>query len=96
VRPEAVAVLQEIGIDISGHRSKSVDQFAGHIFDYVLTICDDAKESCPVNPGHTNHLHRSFADPVFVRGAEDERMAVFRRVRDEIRNLLSEFTALAR
>jgi arsenate reductase (thioredoxin) len=93
VLPEAIAVMQEVGIDISGHRSKSVDEFAGRSFDYVLTVCDDAKEHCPIYPGHANRRHRSFADPASMAGAEEERMAVFRRVRDEIRNYLTEFTA---
>jgi arsenate reductase len=94
VRPEAIAVMQEVGIDISQHRSKSVDEFSDRSFDYVLTVCDDAKESCPIYPGHANRRHRSFADPAAVRGPEDERLAAFRRVRDEIRNYLTEFTAL--
>src|SRR5262245_60785915 len=63
VRPEAIQVMQELGIDISRHRSKSVDEFAGEKFDYVLTVCDHAKESCPIYPGHTNRLHHSFQDP---------------------------------
>ena len=94
VRPEAIAVMQEVGIDISQHRSKSVDEFSDRSFDYVLTVCDDAKESCPIYPGHANRRHRSFADPAAVLGPEDERLAAFRRVRDEIRNYLTEFTAL--
>ena len=93
VRPEAIAVMKEIGIDISGHRSKSVDEFAGENFDYVLTVCDSAKESCPIYPGHTNRLHRSFADPAAVQGSEPERLAVFRRIRDEIRDYLRPFPA---
>ena len=91
VRPEAVAVMKELGIDISGHRSKSVDEFAGQNFDYVLTVCDNAKESCPIFPGHTNRLHRNFEDPAAVQGSEQERLAVFRRVRDEIRDFLRRF-----
>src|SRR5215470_18362274 len=83
VRPEAIAVMKELGIDISGHRSKSVDEFAGTEFDYVLTVCDNAKESCPVFPGHTNRLHHSFQDPAATEGSETARLAVFRRVRDE-------------
>src|SRR5437762_2011307 len=63
VRPEAVAVMREIGIDISGYRSKSVDEFTGQEFDYVITVCDHAKELCPVVPGRTKHLHWSFEDP---------------------------------
>jgi arsenate reductase (thioredoxin) len=85
VRPEAIQVMKEIGIDISGHRSKTVEEFAGQSFDRVLTVCDNAKESCPIYPGHTNRLHHSFDDPAAVQGSEEERLAAFRRVRDEIR-----------
>ena len=91
VRPEAIAVMRELGIDISGHRSKHVDELAGQPFDYVLTVCDNANESCPIYPGHTNRLHRSFDDPAAVQGSEPERLAVFRRVRDEIRDYLRAF-----
>src|SRR5262249_6568732 len=62
VRPEAIAVMKEIGIDITGHRSKSVDEFAGKDFDYVLTVCDNAKETCPIYPGHGTRVHRNFED----------------------------------
>jgi arsenate reductase (thioredoxin) len=88
VRPEAIQAMREIGIDISSQRSKSVDEFAGRDFDYVLTVCDNAKEACPVYPGHTNRLHQNFEDPAAVSGSEEERLAVFRRVRDEIRAYL--------
>lgn len=93
VRPEAVAVMREVGIDISGQRSKSVDEFAGQKFDYVLTVCDRARETCPVYPGHKNRIHRSFDDPAVVRGSEEERLAAFRRVRDEIRLYLRSLPA---
>ena len=93
VRPEAIAVMRELGIDISGHRSKSVDEFAGQRFDYVLTVCDNARESCPIYPGHANRLHHSFDDPAAVKGDEEERLAAFRRVRDEIRDYLRGFPA---
>ena len=91
VRPEAIAVMKEVGIDISGHRSKSVDEFAGRKFDYVLTVCDSAKESCPIYPGHANRLHRNFEDPAAFQGSEAERLAKFRRIRDEIRSYLRDF-----
>lgn len=91
VRPEAIFVMKELGIDISGHRSKSVDEFAGRDFDYVLTVCDNAKESCPIYAGHANRLHRNFDDPAAMQGSETERLAVFRRVRDEIREYLRQF-----
>jgi len=91
LRPEAIAVMKELGIDISGHRSKSVDEFAGQNFDYVLTVCDNAKESCPIFPGHANRLHRNFEDPAAAQGSEQERRAVFRHIRDEIRDYLHRF-----
>ena len=93
VRPEAIAVMREIGIDISGHRSKSVDEFASRNFDYVLTVCDQAKESCPIYPGHGNRLHHSFDDPAAAGGSDEDKLAAFRRVRDEIRAYLREFTS---
>lgn len=86
VRPEAIAVMGEIGIDISGHRSKVVDEFAGDAFDLVLTVCDSAKETCPIYPGHGKRLHRAFPDPAAVEGSEQERLAAFRDVRDQIRD----------
>lgn len=91
VRPEAIQVMQEIGIDISGHRSKVVDEFAPESFDYVLTVCDNAKESCPIFPGHGNRLHHSFEDPAAVEGSEEERLAAFREVRDQIRDYFRRF-----
>jgi arsenate reductase len=91
VRPEAVAVMKELGIDISGHRSKSVDEFRDHSFDYVLTVCDNAKESCPIYPGHANRLHHSFEDPAAVEGSEEQRLSAFRVVRDQIRQHLRNF-----
>jgi arsenate reductase len=91
VRPEAVAAMHEIGIDISGHRSKSVDEFAGQAFDYVITVCDNAKESCPVFPAATKRIHWSLDDPAAVQGSEEQRLAEFRRVRDQLRLLLRQF-----
>ena len=84
VRPQAIEAMREIGIDISGHRSKSVDEFAGQEFDYVITVCDNANENCPVFPGKTKRIHWSFDDPAEAHGTEEEKLAVFRRVRDEI------------
>ncbi len=91
VRPEAIAAMKELGIDISGHRSKSVDEFNGQQFDYVLTVCDNAKESCPIYPGQTTRIHHRFDDPAEVKGSEEERLAVFRRVRDELREYFRAF-----
>ena len=91
VRPEAIAAMRELGIDISGHRSKSVDEFAGQTFDYVLTVCEHARETCPIYPGHGARLHRSFDDPAAVQGGEEQRLAAFRRVRDQLRDYLRIF-----
>jgi arsenate reductase (thioredoxin) len=91
VRPEAIAVMRELGIDISNHRSKSVDEFADQSYDYVLTVCDNAKESCPIFPGHANRMHHSFQDPAAVEGTEGKRLAAFRVVRDQIREYLRRF-----
>ena len=84
VRPEAVRVMRELGIDIRGHRSKHVDEFAGQRFDCVITVCDNAREVCPVFPEQTERVHWSFTDPAAVVGDEESRLAAFRRVRDEI------------
>ncbi|MBA3323254.1 MAG: arsenate reductase ArsC [Pyrinomonadaceae bacterium] len=92
VRPEALQAMQEIGIDISGQRSKSVDEFTGRDFAYVITVCDNAKESCPVFPGGTTRIHQSFDDPPPPSvGNYESRMAIFRRVRDEIREWMGGF-----
>lgn len=91
VRPEAIAAMGELGIDISDHRSKSVQEFAGQPFEYVLTVCDHAKESCPIFPGKTVTIHHNFEDPAALQGSEEERLAAFRRVRDEIREYLKSF-----
>lgn len=84
VRPLAVRAMAELGIDISDHRSKTTDAFSGQLFDYVVTVCDDAKEACPYFPGAIQRLNWSFDDPSSAAGSEAERLAVFRRVRDEI------------
>ena len=91
VRPEAISVMREVGIDISGHRSKSVDEFAGQEFDYVITVCDNAKESCPVLPVKTKRIHWSIEDPAAAQGSEEEILTAFRRVRDELRTRLQAF-----
>lgn len=92
VRPEAITVMQELGIDISGHRSKSVDEFAGHDFDYVVTVCDNAKASCPVFPAGTKQIHWSFDDPAAVEGSQKQRLAAFRHARDELRDRLRQLS----
>ena len=91
VRPEAITVMHEVGIDISGHRSKSVDEFAGQDFDYVITVCDNAKESCPVFPAKTKRIHWSIEDPAAAQGSEEETLTAFRRARDELRARLRAF-----
>jgi arsenate reductase (thioredoxin) len=84
VRPEAITVMREFGIDISGHRSKSVDEFTGQQLDLVITVCDNARESCPVFPGAVTMLHWPFEDPATVEGSQETREAAFRAVRDQI------------
>lgn len=91
VRHEAIAVMKEVGIDITSHRSKHVDEFTGQDFDYVLTVCDNAKESCPVFFGKATRRHHSFNDPASVEGPEEKRLAAFRKVRDELRAYLKRF-----
>ena len=92
VRPEAIEAMNEIGIDISNHRSKSVDEFSGQKFDYIITVCDNAKESCPVFPGNAERIHQSFEDPPAESvGDYESRLKIFSRVRDEIRLWLREF-----
>ena len=91
VRPEAIAVMREIGIDLSGHRSKSVDEFSGQTMDYVVTVCDNARDACPVFPAGAERIHWSFEDPAAVQGSELERLAAFRRVRDRIHGRVKAF-----
>jgi len=95
VRPEAIEALAEVGIDISNHRSKSVDEFGAQEFDYVITVCDSANEQCPVFPGDTKRIHWSFADPAAVEGDHESRLASFRKIRDQIAERLRKFVAEA-
>lgn len=92
VRPEAIAVMQELGVDISGHRSKNVNEFQSQQFDYVITVCDNAREACPVFFGQAQKLHHDFEDPAAVAGSNEQRLMVFRRVRDELRAYLRDFS----
>lgn len=96
VRPEAIQAMQEIGIDISGHWSKAADEFTSQEFDYIITVCDNAKETCPFFPGQAERIHQSFEDPP-APGAKspEETLAVFRRVRDEIREWMKGFIGRA-
>ena len=93
LHPLAVEVMAEEGIDISGQRAKSVDTFVQQQFDYVITVCDDAKEACPFFPNAANRLHWSFPDPSAAEGTHKERLAVFRQVRDGIRERVEQFVA---
>jgi arsenate reductase (thioredoxin) len=86
VRPLAIRAMDEIGVDISGQESKTLDRYLEEPFDYVITVCDDANEACPFFPGASNRLHWSFEDPSRAEGSEEERLAVFRSVRDRIRD----------
>ena len=88
VRGEAIETMREVGIDISNHRSKPVAEFSGQEFDYVVTVCDNANEQCPVFPGKTQRIHWSFEDPAAVEGDAATRLAAFRKIRDEIRERL--------
>ncbi len=91
VRPEATQVMRDVGIDISGQRSKSVDEFAGQHFDFVITVCDNAKETCPVFPAGTRRIHWSIDDPAVVQGSETQRLQQVRRARDQLRLRLRQF-----
>jgi arsenate reductase len=91
VRPEAIAVMREIGIDIGGHRSRSVEEFIGKDLDFVITVCDNARETCPVFPARVQRLHWPFEDPAAVTGDEHTRLAAFRKVRDQVRAKIGTF-----
>ena len=88
VNPLTIEVLAEAGIDASGARSKSLDEFLGQSFDYVITVCDKAKDQCPVFPGDARRIHWGFEDPAAAEGTAEERLAVFRRIRNEITSRL--------
>ncbi len=91
VNPRAIKVMQELGIDISGQRSKVLDEFAAERFDYVITLCGDAHERCPLFFGGVERLHIGFHDPTGASGSEEEILGEFRRVRDEIKETLVEY-----
>lgn len=88
---ETVAVMREIGIDVSGQRSKHVDEFAGQEFDYVITVCDSARQECPAFPGEGKQLHWEVEDPADTEGAGASRMEAFRKARDTLRSYLRVF-----
>jgi arsenate reductase len=86
VRPLAIRAMDEIGVDISGQESKTLERYLGEPFDHVITVCDDANEACPFFPGAKSRLHWSLLDPSAAEGTEEERLAVFRSVRDALRD----------
>ena len=90
INPLAIEVLKEIGIDISNHKSKGLDQFLSKEFDYVITVCDHANETCPFFPGGRKRLHKGFEDPASVSGPDETRRETFRKVRDQIKEWLVE------
>jgi arsenate reductase len=91
VNPNSIEVMKEIGIDISNHYSKNVKDFINDDFDYVITVCDGAKESCPFFPGGKQQLHKGFEDPSSFSGSEEEVLAKFREVRDALKEWIEEF-----
>jgi len=90
VHPSAIKAMAEIGIDISGHRSKSIDEFAGRRFDYVVMVCDEKQTDCPFFPGGKEYIHQAFDDPAACTGTGEEILSCFRKTRDEIRRWIEE------
>jgi arsenate reductase len=88
VRPQAVRVMGELGVDISGQESKTLERYLGEPFDYVITVCDEANEACPFFPGAKRRLHWSLPDPTRTDGTEEERVEIFRSVRDRLKGLI--------
>lgn len=96
VNPFAIQAMQELGIDISGARSKHLNEFIEHEFEYVITVCDNAAETCPMFPGRAERIHWSFPDPSAVEGSDDERLSAFRTVRDDIAEQIHKWVNEAR
>ena len=96
LHPLAVGVMQEIGIDISGHQSKSLEHFLNQQFDYIITVCDRVRDRCPTFPGDNERIHWGFEDPAVVTGTRAEQIAVFRRVRNEISERLRVWVTVQR
>ncbi len=94
INPLAIKVMDEIGVDISKQRSKSVKEFLGQQFDYVVTVCDNAKESCPIFPGRYEKIHWSLEDPALAQGAEEEKLLIFRKIRNQIKGNIITFLNL--
>jgi len=84
----AVEIMAEAGVDISNHRPKHIDDLVGIDFDYVITLCDNAYENCPLFPGKVTHIHKPFSDPTFMLGTKQEIMAAFRKLRDQVRDFV--------
>jgi arsenate reductase len=95
VRSEAIAVMREIGIDISGHESKTLERFINQPFDWVITVCDTARQNCPIFPGAETSAHWAVDDPAEAAGTEEERLAAFRHARDDLRNRIHMFLLAA-
>ena len=93
VNPLAIQAMSERGIDISGQRSKHLNEYLNQPFDYVITVCDDAAESCPLFPGRAQRIHWSLPDPAAAQGSDEERLGVFRQVRDDLETRLREWLA---
>jgi len=93
VHPLAIRAMDEVGIDLRGHASKTLDRFVGEPWDYVVTVCDQAAERCPLFPEPARRIHWSFEDPSATSGSEEERLRVFRRVRDQIAERLRSWLA---
>jgi arsenate reductase len=93
VHPLAIRAMADLGVDLGRHSSKTVDGLLGEPWDYVITVCDSANEKCPIFPGRTTRLHWSFADPSQATGSDDERLEVFRKIRDQIAGRLREWVA---
>ena len=91
VRPAAIEAMREIGIDISGQQSKALDKFIGQTFDYVITVCDNANQNCPIFPGAKRRIHWSVGDPAVIDGPEETRLQAFRATRDSLRERLAGF-----
>ena len=85
LNPLSVKAMEEVGIDISNQRSKSIDEFLGQSFDYVITLCDSAKQSCPIFPGEYKKIHWDLEDPAQAKGTEEEKINMFRKIRDQIK-----------
>ncbi len=91
VRPQAIAAMEEIGIDITSHRSKCLDEFLGTAFDHIITVCDNANQTCPAFPGKAKRTHWSLEDPAEANGTEEEKLAAFRTIRDQLIVKIKEF-----